>query len=249
MNCILRRPFLENHAVPLVEPLCPCALSLVLLFGVVAVPVVRAQTHDGAIYGVTNIDVVPSAISQGIALLKQYRAAALQQPGNQGVTLLQEVGWPNRFAIYEGWRDQAAYDANEKAAHTAEFCDKLQSISSGPCDRRDYFVISAGPAREAFVSDPIYMMLHLDVLPKKLDSIFAPGKQLAEAARLGEGNLRYDVLSGAHLPLNYMTVFAAWQNLKAFNDYEMSPYARQFRDTVGKVLGSPYDDRLYKRIK
>jgi hypothetical protein len=27
------------------------------------------------------------------------------------------------------------------------------------------------------------MMLHLDVLPKYLETIFAPGKQLAEAAR------------------------------------------------------------------
>jgi hypothetical protein len=49
--------------------------------------------------------------------------------------------------------------------------------------------------------------------------------------------------------LNYMTVFAAWQNRNAFDEYEMSTYARQFRETVGKVLGSPYDDRLYKPIK
>ena len=45
-----------------------------------------------------------------------------------------------------------------------------------------------------------------------------------------------------------MTVFAAWQNRKAFDDYEMSAYARQFRDAVGKELGSPYDNRLYTRI-
>ena len=71
---------------------------------------------------------------------------------------------------------------------------------------------------------------------------------MAEAARQGEGNLRYDVVSGVHMPVNYMTVFAAWRNRKAFDDYEMSSYARQFRDTVGKVLGSPFDDRLYTLI-
>lgn len=248
MNCIGRRAFRKNNAVLLSEPPCLCALSLVLLLCVVSISAARAQTNGDAIYGVTSVDVVPSSTSQGIALLKQYRDAALKQPGNQGVTLLQEVGWPNRFVIYEAWADQSTYDTNEKAAHTAEFCDKLTSISSGRCDRRDYFVISVGPAREASAAHPIYMMLHLDVLPKKLETIFAPGKQLAEAARQGEGNLRFDVLSGAHIPTNYMTIFGAWQSRKAFDDYEMSMYARQFRDTVGKVLGSPYDDRLYTPI-
>jgi quinol monooxygenase YgiN len=248
MDCIRRRPFRKKNAAPLFEPPFFCALPLMLLVWVAAISGAQAQTSGGAIYGVTSVDVVPSATSQGIALLKQYRDAALKQPGNQGVTLLQEVGWPNLFAIYEAWTDQSAYDANEKAAHTAEFCDKLQSISSGRCDRRDYFVISVGPAREASAAHPIYMILHLDVLPKYIQTIFAPGKQLAEAARQGEGNLRFDVLSGAHIPTNYMTIFAAWQNRKAFDDYEMSAYARQFRDTVGKVLGSPYDDRLYTPI-
>jgi len=224
-----------------------CQCPLVLLVWGAAVSAAWAQT--GAIYGVTSIDVPPSATSQGIVLLKQYRAAALKQPGNQGVDLFQQVGWPSRFIIYEAWKDQSAYDANGKAAHTARFCDALWSISNSPCDRRDYSALSVGPARAESGPDTIYMMLHLDVLPKKLPPILIASKQLAEAARQGEGNLRYDVVSGAHMPLNYLTVLAAWQSRKAFDDYEMSAYARQFRDTVGEVLGSPYDDRLYRRIQ
>ena len=248
MNCIRRRPFRKNNAVLWFEPPFLCALPLVLLLWVVAISAARAQTSGDAIYGVTSIDVAPSATSRGIALLKQYREAALKQPGNRGVDLLQQVGWPNRFVIYEAWKDQSAYDANQKAAPTAEFCAGLRSISNAPCDRRDYFVVSVGPARAASGADPIYMMLHLDVMPNKLDTIFLAGKQVAQAARQGEGNLRYDVVSGVHTPVNYMTVFAAWQNRKAFDDYEISAYARQFRNTVGKVLGSPFDDRLYTPI-
>jgi hypothetical protein len=45
-----------------------------------------------------------------------------------------------------------------------------------------------------------------------------------------------------------MTLFAAWQNRKAFDAYETSAYGRKFRDTVGPLLGSPYDDRLYVTI-
>jgi hypothetical protein len=35
---------------------------------------------------------------------------------------------------------------------------------------------------------------------------------------------------------------------KTFDAYEKSADARQFRDIVGPLLGSPYDDRLYVPI-
>ncbi len=245
---VRRRPFSGNRAMLVCEPLFVCALRLTFLFAIVAISAAQAETSGKAIYGVTSIDVAPSATAQGIALLKQYRDAALKQAGNQEVDLLEQVGWPNRFVIYEAWKNQSAYDANEKAAHTVAFCNKLRSISSAPCDRRDYFVVSVGPARPASGANPVYMMLHLDVFPDQMETGFAAGKRVAEAARKDPGNLRYDVVSGVHTPTNYMTLFAAWENRKAFDDYEMSTYARRFRDRVAQVLGSPYDDRLYTPI-
>jgi quinol monooxygenase YgiN len=130
MNCIRRRPFRKNNVVLLFEPPFLCALPLVLLLSVVRISAAGAQTSGDAIYGVTSVDVAPSATSQGIALLKQYRDAARKQPGNQGVTLLQEEGWPNRFVIYEAWTDQSAYDANEKAAHTAELFPVVAAVGA-----------------------------------------------------------------------------------------------------------------------
>ena len=124
-------------------------LGLAFLLAITAGSTARAQTGEGAIYGVTNLDVAPGATNQAITVLKQYRDAALKQAGNAGVTLLQEAGWPNRFVIYETWNDQSAYDANEKAAHTAEFRDRLKPIAGAPYDRRDYHVIAVGPVRAA----------------------------------------------------------------------------------------------------
>jgi quinol monooxygenase YgiN len=92
------------------------------------------------------------------------------------------------------------------------------------------------------------MQVHLDVFPPGLVPTLAAVKELAAAARKGEGNLRYDVVQSVKAPLSHMTLFAAWQNRKAFDSYEMSDYARQFRDKVGPLLGSPFDDRLYTLI-
>jgi quinol monooxygenase YgiN len=225
------------------------ALGAALVLGLSANSTARAQAASDAIYGVTTLDVSPGATAQGVFLLKQYRDAALKQAGNQGVDLLQEMDWPNRFIIYEAWKDQAAYDGNEKAAHTAELRDKLKAIANSPYDRRNYSVISVGPAGAATGADAVYMQLHLDVFPPGIEATLAAEKQVAEAMRRVEGTLRYDVVRSVKPPTSHTTVLAAWQNRKAFDDYEMSAYGRQFRNTVGPLLGSPFDDRLYTPIR
>ena len=229
-------------------PVARCLLGFALLLATAANSTAQVQTGSEAIYGVTTLDVAPDAASQGVALLRQYRDGALKQAGNTGVTLLQEVAWPNRFAIYEGWKDQAAYDANEKAAHSAELRDKLKPIAGVPYDRREYHVIAVGPSQPAAGADTVYMHLHLDVFPPGIDATLAAAKAVAQAARKGEGNLRYDVVRSVKPPQSHTTFLAAWQNRKAFEAYENSAYARQFRDTVGPLLGSPFDDRLYVPI-
>ena len=218
-----------------------------LLLAVMAGSGAWAQAAPDVIYGVTALDVAPGVARQGVALLKQYRDGALKQAGNTGVTLLQEIDWPNRFVIYEAWKDQAAYDANETAAHSAELRDKLKSMGGAPYDRRDYRVISVGPAQAAG-SDAVYMQLHLDVFPPGIEPTLAAARGVAEAARKGGGNLRYDVVKSVKPPLSHTTLLAAWRNRQAFEAYENSAYARQFRDAVGPLLGSPFDDRLYAPI-
>jgi quinol monooxygenase YgiN len=239
---------IRKHRAASFKPFAQALSGLAFLLAIMAAPGAGAQSGGDVIYGVTTLDVAPGATSRGVALLKQYRDAARKQAGNREVTLLQEADWPNRFAIYEGWNDQSAYDANEKAAHTLQLRDQLKPIAGAPYDRRNYKVVSVGPAHAAAGGDIIYMQLHLDVFPPGIDATLAAAKAVAEAARKGEGNLRYDVAGSVNPPLSHTTLFAAWQNRKAFDAYENSAYARQFRDTVGPLLGSPYDDRLYVPI-
>jgi autoinducer 2-degrading protein len=238
--------FIRTHAAASsFKPLAQYLLAIAVLLAIMGGPAAQAQTGAGVIYGVTALDVAPGAASQGVALVRQYRDGALKQAGNMGVTLLQEADWRNRFVIYDAWKDQAAYDANDKAAHSAELRDKLKTMGGAPYDRRDYHVIAVGPAQAATGGDTIYMQLHLDVFPPGIEATLAAAKAVAEAARKGEGNLRYDVVRSVKPPLSHTTLLAAWQNRKAFDTYENSAYARQFRDAVGPLLGSPFDDRLY----
>ena len=222
--------------------------GLACLLAIAVGSAARAQAGPDAIYGVSSLDVAPDAVAQGVAILKQYRDTGRQQSGNLGVDLLQEAGWPNRFMIYETWKDQSAYNANETAGRTVELRSKLAPITGAPYDRRDYHVISVGPAKPASGAGAVYMQLHLDVFPPGLAPALAAVKQVAEAARKGEGNLRFDVVQSVKINTSHMTLFGAWQSRKAFDDYESSAYGRHFRDAIGPLLGSPYDDRLYTII-
>ena len=232
----------------MLKPHVGCVAGLACLFAIAAGSAARAQAGPDAIYGVTSLDVAPDAVAQGVAVLKQYRDAVSPQAGNLGVELLQEAGRPNRFMIYETWKDQSAYDANEKAERTVELRGKLAPITGAPYDRRDYHVISVGPAKPATAAGAVYMQLHLDVFPPGLAPALAAVKQVAEAARKGEGNLRYDVVQSVKINTSHMTLLGTWQSRKAFDDYEKSAYGRHFRDAIGPLLGSPFDDRLYAII-
>jgi quinol monooxygenase YgiN len=150
--------------------------------------------------------------------------------------------------VYEGWQDQTAYEANEQSVHASELRDKLKAMAAAPYDRRPYHSVAIGSSREPAGPDAIYMHLHLDVFPPGIEKTLAAARAVAEAARKDEGNLRYDVVRSVKPPQSHTTFLAAWRDRKAFEAYESSPSARQFRDSVGPLLGSPFDDRLYVPI-
>jgi quinol monooxygenase YgiN len=220
-----------------------CALGLAGL--TMAAPDALAQARTDAIFAVTALDVSPGSADKGAAVLKQYRDAARKQPGNEGVDVLQEAGWPTRFVIFETWKDRASYDGNDKAAPLAELRDKLKPIADAPIDRRDYQVVTVGPAKAAAGAGAVFMQVHLDVFPPGLVRTIAALNEVAATARKGEGNLRYDVVQSIKAPTSHTTLYAGWQSREAFDAYQSSRYAHHFRDTVGPLLGSPFDDRLY----
>ena len=151
----------------------------------------------------------------------------------------------NRFAIHESWGNRSAYDANEKTPQMAALREGLKPLAGAPLDRRTYRPLSIGPTRNAGSDSAVYMVLFLDVFPPGLNQTLAAVKDAAVAARKGEGNLRYDVEQEGVGLGNHMIFYAAWQNRHDFDSYEKSDYARNLRNVVGPLLGSPYDDRLY----
>src|SRR5712691_7131713 len=91
------------------------------LIAAAVAPVARAQTSGDPVHAVTYLDVGTGSVPQGVDLLKKYRDLSGHEAGSLEFTILQETSRPNRFAIVEGWKDQAAFEAHDKGTAKAEF--------------------------------------------------------------------------------------------------------------------------------
>jgi quinol monooxygenase YgiN len=205
-----------------------------------------AQTSQ-AVYVATYVDVQLSSTNEGLVIIQQYRKASRAETGNAGVDVVQEIGRPNRFVIVEVWKDRSSFESHQQAEHTVQFRTRLKAIHNSPYDQRVHQGFAIDPRPLASKPDMWFVVTHVDVPPPRRDATEALLKRLAEESRNDGGNVRYDVFQQAP-QTNHFTVFAVWNNRKAFDSHEAKADTRQFREALGPMLGAPYDERLYRPV-
>jgi len=214
----------------------------------------RAQSGGEAVYAVTYLDLSPNWVVQGSGLLKQYRETTRKEAGNLEFTVLEETSRPNRFAIVEGWKDQAAFAAHDKSADASRFAFVLEGIRNAPPDRHMLHEFATAPARGAASSGALYMVEHVDFMggdPKFGLAAQPLVKELAASTQKEDGVVRYDVYQQPAPRVNHYQVIAAWTDAKAFDAHETAAHTRQFRAATTTMQAMPpranlYDQRLYK---
>jgi quinol monooxygenase YgiN len=221
-------------------------LPILVLLMTMFQPAATAQTSPG-VYVATYIDVQLNSAEQGIALIKQYREAGRMEPGNSRVEVFRGIARPNQFVIVEVWKDQSSFDAHERAEHTAQFRARLKAIHNSPFDQRIHSGFAIDPRPAVAGRDSVSVATHVDVPPQRREETEVLLKALAEESRKDEGSVRYDVFQQA-AARNHFTIYAVWRDRKAFDSHEMKPHTRQFRESLGPLLGAPYDERLFTAV-
>jgi quinol monooxygenase YgiN len=206
-----------------------------------------AHAQDSGIYVVTYVDVMPSSVVSGAALLKQYRDASRKEDGSVRFDVLQEIGRPNRFAIVEVWKDKPARDAHVNAAGTTQFRDKLKAVANAPYDERINNGLYVGPAQSQRPKDAIYVLTHVDVVPPSKDACMDLLKGMSADTPKDAGYLSYDVLQQPNRP-NHFTVFETWSNAEGLDGHAMAPHTRAFREKLAPMAGALYDERFYQEV-
>ncbi|HEY3092222.1 MAG TPA: antibiotic biosynthesis monooxygenase family protein, partial [Vicinamibacterales bacterium] len=120
-------------------------------------------------YRVLYLEVAPADVNRVASSLKDYRQAAMKAGGALRIDVLQQMGRPNHFAVYESWRDNAALEAHKNAAETRKLEDMLQATRVSPVDERLLSVIGP-PSATTGAAGAIYVVTHADSVPPSRDA-------------------------------------------------------------------------------
>ena len=216
---------------------------LFLFFAIALLPL-RVLAQDTTFYSVSYIEVKPSSRTVAIATLKNYRDVTRRDTSNIRLELFEQADRPAHFCIVETWRTAAAFDAKE--AQRKQLADALEAARTSGWDTRPYktLTVASGPAEANAKS--VYVITHVDVSPDP--KVAAMLTTLAQASRLEDGNIRFDVLLHT-MRSNHFEVIETWKSEKALENHANAAHTKKYRDDLQAALGSPLDERIYKVIE
>ena len=222
------------------------ALVLTLAMATLGVtPAAHAQS--ATFYTVTYVEVGGASAAQGAAALRQYGEVTRKATGALRVEALQRIDRPNQLVLLVSWTEQKAWEAHQAAPATVEFLGKLVPLLAAPNDQRLHQGLSVDTATAASPKGALHVATHVDVIPPRKDDAVAALKQLAEESRKDSGHVRFDVVQQTNRP-NHFTVVEVWTDRVAFDAHAMAPHTKRFRDQLGPMSGSLYDERLYQSL-
>ena len=226
-----------------------------LILGLAALVVMTMQplyaeeaAPTGPVYVVRYFDVAPATAHRIAALAGKFLSESRKSEGNTAFDIFEEIGRPDRFAIYEAWHDRKALDAHDGTPATAAFRDQMQPMTISPISVRTFSGLAVAPPAGPGGPGEVFVLTHVDVFPNYKDQAVELVKALADAGRKDAGNLWFGVLQWDGHP-NHFTLVEAWRDRKAFDASAMAPHTREFRQKLTPLEGALYDERLYKAVR
>ena len=207
-----------------------------------AVPVI-----DGPTYLMTYVEVIPTAEAPALSALKNYREASRKESGAIRIDLYQEQGQAHRFVLEEIWQNRAMAQDHAKGMAAAALVQKLKPIELGPPDIRTHQIYSATPPKAPSPNDAI-LISHVDVAGGNTNNLIAQLNVLSEASRKENGMVRYEILDEVPAHSNHFRIVEEWASAAAWEAHDRAPHSQTYREAILPMLGTPYDQRLYRVV-
>jgi quinol monooxygenase YgiN len=94
----------------------------------------------------------------------------------------------------------------------------------------------------------VYVVTYVEVAPSASASAAGLLRQLAEAARKEDGNMRFEILERT-APPNQFAAVAVWRDQKAYDAYAAGAHSKEFRDKIKPHLISGIDERPHRGME
>jgi quinol monooxygenase YgiN len=233
-------------------------LAMALVAGVAAgAPEAQPGTEPTKV--LTFIEVRSDAVAKGKAILARYDSVLKHRGPDLQVETLEEIGRPERFVVLES--APRAEDLPKAEAETQDNLAPLNELLTALPDRRTNreFAPAATATRTVAPKhgDPgdgisgggtaLYVVAHLDLGPPDQARGTTALQGLMAAARRAPGNLSFEAWQQTNRP-NHFNLVAVWSSRTGFDDFAAGAAAREYRATIGPLIGSPYDERLYRAV-
>ena len=169
-----------------------------------------------------------------------------QTPPGQ-VIVMQDISRPERFAVLKRETSPTlTQDQRDAPALTAGLTDDL---TAPPDQRRNREFDGSAAAKGAQVDARanLYVVTHVDIAAADRSRVETALHGLMAAARRSDGNLGFEILQQIDHP-NHFNLISAWLGESPYRAFLASAETRGFRQTVAPLLGSPYDERLFRRL-
>jgi quinol monooxygenase YgiN len=97
-----------------------------------------AEGGEGEVYVVTHVDIIPTALEEGRALVDALAQASRDEPGAVDFGVIAQNNRRNHMTVFEVWASAAQQVAHALAAHTRHFRNELLTRSGSLYDERLY---------------------------------------------------------------------------------------------------------------
>jgi quinol monooxygenase YgiN len=107
--------------------------------------------------------------------------------------------------------------------------------------------VNMAPAQTEGSSGVAYVVTYLEVAPDRVTEAVDLLKAEREAGRSDTGALRYQTLQRL-APRNHFVILEEWRDAAAQEGHAASARVRSFRERIGPMLISAYDERLHSAL-
>ena len=201
--------------------------------------------NDAAVFAVAYIEVKPSLTEKARGLLKAHAEESGAQDGNLRFRILQRIGRPNHFAILNAWESRQRQDGHAAADATQAFRDQLGALLYSPYDERMSTPILGTSATGD--DGEIYVLTHVDIAPRGVEQGLELIEALITASRQEPGAIDIGLIVQDNRQ-NHMTLFEVWSDPASHEAHVSSAHAMHARNKLQALIGSLYDERLYRRL-
>ncbi|XBS70191.1 (4S)-4-hydroxy-5-phosphonooxypentane-2,3-dione isomerase [Acerihabitans sp. KWT182] len=79
-----------------------------------------------------EINIKPDRVDEFLAVFRENHLGSIREPGNVRFDVLRDERLPNRFYIYEAYRDERAVAAHKETPHYLRCVEMLEPLMTGP---------------------------------------------------------------------------------------------------------------------